>query len=179
MAATRTPTIIEAPALTIVACDVGSAEPNRDDVEPDGSAARRYPRPVEPILHLSLPVTDLDEARHFYVERLGCEAGRVGDGWADVWFYGLQLTLQDDPAHVLDEQGERHFGVTLDAPTLAALVARLEGAGDVRWLDHVTTDFAGTARQQTKAKVIDPSGNVIELKSYADPAAALTATTSR
>jgi extradiol dioxygenase family protein len=134
---------------------------------------------VEPILHLSLPVADLDETLRFYVERLGCAAGRVGDGWTDVWFYGLQLTLQDDPAHVLDEQGARHFGVTLDAPTLAVLLARLESAPDVRWLHRATTDFAGTSRQQTKAKIVDPGGNVIELKSYADPSAALTATTSR
>jgi uncharacterized protein len=134
---------------------------------------------VEPILHLSLPVADLDDARRFYVERLGCAAGRVGDGWLDVWFFGLQLTLQHDPAHVLGEQGERHFGVTLDAPMLDALLSRLQAEEDVCWLLHVATAFTGTPREQKKAKIIDPSGNVIELKTYADPGAALTATTSR
>jgi extradiol dioxygenase family protein len=37
----------------------------------------------------------------------------------------------------------------------------------------VQTDGAGTPREQTKAMIADPSGNAIELKSYADPAAAL------
>jgi uncharacterized protein len=137
---------------------------------------------VDPILHLSLPVADLARARGFYVDVLGCPPGRVREGWLDVWFFGLQLTLQDDPGHVLapEAQGVRHFGVTLGAEELDALLARLDGHGtgadidglDVDWVDRVHTDFAGTPRQQTKAKLRDPDGNVIELKSYADPAAA-------
>ena len=128
---------------------------------------------MEPILHLSLPVTDLGRSRGFYVDVLGCSPGRVRDGWLDVWFYGLQLTLQNDPDHVLapDAQGVRHFGVTLGAEALATLLARLEQR-DVDWVHEVRTDHAGTPREQTKAKVRDPEGNVIELKSYADPAVA-------
>ncbi len=127
---------------------------------------------VDPILHLSLPVADLEDARRFYVDRLGCGIGRVREGWLDGWFFGMQLTLQDDPSHVLDEQGARHFGVTLDAATLGELLDRLEAADDVRWVHHATTDCAGTPQEQSKAKIIDPSGNVIELKAYADAGAA-------
>ena len=65
----------------------------------------------------------------------------------------------------------RHFGVTLGADELAALLARLE-ARPVQWLKRPTTDYAGTPREQTKAMIADPSGNAIELKTYADPAAA-------
>ena len=36
---------------------------------------------MEPILHLSLPVGDLDAARVFYVDTLGCRVGRVREGW--------------------------------------------------------------------------------------------------
>ncbi|HMG40549.1 MAG TPA: VOC family protein [Acidimicrobiales bacterium] len=126
-----------------------------------------------PILHLSLPVADVGRARGFYVDLVGCTPGRVRDGWVDVWFFGLQLTLQHDPDHVMapEATGVRHFGVTLDAATLVDLLARLEAA-DVDWVHRVTTDHAGTPREQTKAKVRDPDGNVVELKSYADPAAA-------
>jgi extradiol dioxygenase family protein len=129
---------------------------------------------MAPILHLSLPVRDLDAARAFYVEVLGCAPGRVRDGWADVWFHGMQLTLQERPEQVLpdDQRGVRHFGVALDRDQLDALVARIERAG-VRWLSPLTTDDPGTDREQTKATLLDPSGNAIELKSYADPASAL------
>ena len=129
--------------------------------------------PVAPILHLSLPVRDLAEARAFYADTLGCEIGRERDGWFDAWFHGMQVTLHLEPAEVVpaDRAGVRHFGVTLAADDLAALFARLESR-PVQWLKRPTTDAAGTAREQTKAKIADPSGNVIELKTYADPRAA-------
>jgi extradiol dioxygenase family protein len=117
----------------------------------------------------------------FYVDVLGCEVGRVRDGWIDVWFYGLQLTLQEHPEQVLpaEHQGVRHFGVTLDAEQLATVLTRLasQPAGQaITWLREVSTDDAGTVREQTKAMIADPSGNAIELKAYADPAAAFAGT---
>jgi extradiol dioxygenase family protein len=129
--------------------------------------------PAAPILHLSLPVRDLAEARAFYADTLGCEIGRQRDGWFDAWFHGMQLTLHLEPGQVLpvDRASVRHFGVTLSADELAALVTRLE-ARPVQWLKRPTTDDAGTERAQTKAMIADPSGNAIELKSYADPSAA-------
>jgi extradiol dioxygenase family protein len=131
---------------------------------------------IEPILHLSLPVRDLDEAKNFYVDVLGCRLGRTGPGGADVWFYGLQLTLQARPEEVLSDQqrGVRHFGVTLSPEALAELLAKLE-QHPVTWLERVHTDHAGTPKEQTKAKLLDPSGNAIEVKSYADLAAGLQA----
>ena len=127
---------------------------------------------MPPILHLSLPVRDLSECRAFYLDVLGCELGREHPLFIDVWFYGLQLTLQQFPDQVLsDEQrGVRHFGVTLGADELSALLARLD-AHPVQWLSPVSTDYAGTPQEQTKAKLLDPSGNAIELKTYVDPSA--------
>jgi uncharacterized protein len=127
---------------------------------------------MAPILHLSLPVRDLAESRAFYHDVLGCEIGRERSTFIDVWFYGLQLTLHENPEQVLsDEQrGVRHFGVTLDADDLAALLARLD-AHAVQWLSPRHTDHPGTPREQTKAKVLDPSGHAIELKTYVDPSA--------
>jgi extradiol dioxygenase family protein len=130
---------------------------------------------MDPVLHLSIVVADLDEASAFYVDMLGCRPGRTHEGWMDVWFFGLQLTLQLQPEYVLPpgRQGNRHFGVTLDAGGFETAVARLHGSPDVTWVAPVSTDHAGTPRQQTKCKVADPSGNVIEFKTYVDPAAAL------
>ncbi len=44
-------------------------------------------------------------------------------------------------------------------------------ATSVQWLVPVATDDAGLPTEQTKAKVCDPSGNVIEFKTYPDVAA--------
>jgi len=128
---------------------------------------------VEPILHLSLPVDDLDLARHFYVDQLGCTPGRTRPDWIDVWFYGMQVTLHAEPRQVLapDGQGVRHFGVTLSRADLDALLERLRSQPIV-WLREATTDHAGTDHEQTKAMIADPSGNAIELKAYPDPRSA-------
>jgi extradiol dioxygenase family protein len=129
---------------------------------------------VTPILHLSLPVRDLAESRKFYVDLLGCQPGREHEGWMDVWFYGMQVTLHKQPDQVLtaDQAGVRHFGVTLTEEQFDAIIARLAGH-PVRWLRPVATDHRGSSRQQTKATVSDPSGNAIELKWYAEPAVGL------
>jgi uncharacterized protein len=130
--------------------------------------------PVQPILHLSIPVRDLDEARDFYVDTLGCRAARARDGFCDVWFYGMQVTLQDQPheAPARRASGCRHFGVTLPRGEFDAVVARLDDRG-AEWVNPVSTEHEGSALEQTKAKVADPSGNVIEIKTYADVASAL------
>ena len=124
---------------------------------------------METFLHLSLPVTELDAALRFYVDTLGCAPGRLrrDQGFADVWFYGMQLTLQEQPDHVLsaEQQGVRHFGAALPPDELAAVMARLDRSS-VAWIERPTVDTDGRLDGKTSAKVSDPSGNVIELKSY-------------
>jgi extradiol dioxygenase family protein len=124
---------------------------------------------VTPILHLSLPVRDLEEARTFYVDGLGCRPGRVRPDWIDVWFWGMQLTLQARPGEVAAsaDQGVRHFGVSLDADELRAVVERLGQVADVEWLTPLARTTEPALSGKTSVKIADPSGNVIELKSYA------------
>ena len=121
------------------------------------------------ILHLSLPVRDLEQARSFYVDVLGCRPGRIRPGWMDVWFWGLQLTLQERPdeVHPPGAQGSRHFGVSLEPAGLEAVLDRLRHAGDaVEWLTPLVATSDPALNGKTSVKVADPSGNVIELKSY-------------
>ncbi len=129
---------------------------------------------MRPILHLSLPVRDVEEARDFYVGALGCQPARRRDDFVDVWFFGLQLTLHDRPdeATGLVPGSARHFGVTLGRDEFDQLVEHLERSG-VEWVSPVRTDDAGLPTEQTKAKIVDPSGNVIEVKTYRDVQAAL------
>lgn len=129
---------------------------------------------MQPILHLSIPVRDVDEARDFYVHTLGCQPARVRAGFADVWFFGLQLTLQDRPQEVAftPEGGSRHFGVTLGRSDFDVVIARLASSG-IDWVVPVSTDDEGLPTEQTKAKIADPSGNVLEFKTYRDVNAAL------
>jgi hypothetical protein len=126
---------------------------------------------MEPVLHLSLPVADLDAAQAFYVDALGCDLGRVRDEFVDVWFFGMQLTLQHRPEQVLPDgqHGVRHFGVTLGRDEIEALLERLRRSSrPVRWITPLETAVDAALDGKTSVKLADPSGNVIELKAYPD-----------
>ena len=125
----------------------------------------------EPILHLSLPVDNLAAARAFYEDALGCRVGRVRDDWFDVWFFGLQLTLQLRPSEArgASEQGVRHFGVVLsDLATFDGLIARLRDHG-IKWLVEPTLHSEAMLSGKFAGKLADPAGNVLEIKYYDDP----------
>lgn len=117
---------------------------------------------------------DLDEAKRFYVDTLGCEAARAREGYQDVWFYGMQITLHDRPEESsgLHPGSVRHFGVTLGRDEFDEVTSRVAARG-VEWVSPISTDDEGKPTEQTKTKIADPSGNVIELKTYADVVAAL------
>jgi extradiol dioxygenase family protein len=125
-----------------------------------------------PVLHLSLPVDDLRAARSFYEHTLGCRIGREREDWFDAWFYGLQLTLQLRPLEVMtvSQQGVRHFGVVLPSLTeFDELVNRVAASGHP-WISKPEIHSHSELNGKLGGKLVDPSGNVIEIKFYADDA---------
>lgn len=126
--------------------------------------------------HLAFPVTDLQAARRFYGELLGCPEGRSDERWVDFDFWGHQVV-----AH-LTEEGEggpatndvdgddvpaRHFGVILGWEAFDALAERLTAAG-VRFRIEPRLRFAGEPGEQKTFFLDDPSGNVLEFKAFRD-----------
>jgi len=125
-----------------------------------------------PVLHLSLPVDDLHAARDFYERTLGCRIGREREDWFDAWFFGLQLTLQLRPQEVMDvsQQGVRHFGVVLPSLTeFDELVHRVAASGHP-WISKPEIHSDAELNGKLGGKLADPSGNIIEIKFYADSA---------
>src|SRR5476651_814264 len=57
--------------------------------------------------HVAVPVYDLDEARKFYREVLGCSEGRSSDIWTDFNLYGHQFVIHLKPRPA--EKSEHHF----------------------------------------------------------------------
>ena len=55
--------------------------------------------------HLAIPCGDLEIAKKFYSETLGCRLDNSAQEWADVDFWGNELTLHKSE-HKLDN--ERH-----------------------------------------------------------------------
>lgn len=124
---------------------------------------------MRPIFHLSFPVIDLDASLVFYTEKLGGRIGRREQEWADVALFGAQITLQHRPQDILHPMPRsRHFGATLDWQEWEKLTGGLNA-----FVEEPRNQFAGTEREQAKAMLADPSGNLIEIKAYRHPVAVL------
>ncbi|MEL6487455.1 MAG: VOC family protein [Pseudomonadota bacterium] len=128
-----------------------------------------------PPFHLAFPVDDLDAARRFYGELLGCAEGRSSEEWIDFDFHGHQIV-----AHLSDEAGDRaandvdgehvpvpHFGLVLGMEEWRALAERLEAAG-TQFVIAPTIRFAGKPGEQATMFLRDPAGNALEFKAFAD-----------
>lgn len=128
--------------------------------------------------HLAFPVHDLESARAFYGTVLACPQGREADHWIDYNFYGHQIV-----AHLDESCTERvgienavdgdavpvpHFGVVLTLDQFEELQGRLEERDDTRWVIKPRVRFAGEVGEQRTMFLLDPSGNALEFKAFAD-----------
>jgi extradiol dioxygenase family protein len=131
-----------------------------------------------PPFHLAFPVHDLDAARAFYGELLGCPEGRSDTDWIDFDFFGHQIVAHLAPgqrpaAHTNPVDGHDvpvpHFGAVLRMEQWQELADRLTAAG-TRFVIEPNVRFAGLPGEQATMFFHDPSGNAIEIKAMRDPA---------
>jgi extradiol dioxygenase family protein len=128
-----------------------------------------------PRFHLAFPVHDLDEARRFYGELLGCAEGRSSTQWVDFDFHGHQIVAHlcagrtEDGFNEVDGENVpvRHFGVILSLPAWHALTNKLQAA-KVRFIIEPQIRFAGQPGEQATCFFLDPSGNALEFKAFAN-----------
>jgi uncharacterized protein len=138
---------------------------------PNHLPAANYPR-----FHLAFPVTDLAEARRFYGGFLGCPEGRSSEDWVDFDFFGHQIvahkvaaSAMSDATSLVDgkEVPVRHFGVVTDRATWDSLAARLRAA-QLSFVIEPYVRFAGEPGEQATMFFLDPFGNALEFKAFAD-----------
>lgn len=126
--------------------------------------------------HLAFPVSDLESAREFYTDVLGCKTGRSSDHWIDFDFYGHQVVAHLSPeesglSQKNDVDGDqvpvRHFGVVLSMDDWEQLAERLKSK-DVSFIIEPHIRFKGQAGEQATMFFLDPSGNALEFKAFRD-----------
>jgi extradiol dioxygenase family protein len=131
-----------------------------------------------PPFHLAFPVHSLEAARGFYGDLLGCPEGRSSPEWVDFNFYGHQIVAHLSP----DEAGHRntsavdgdnvpvrHFGAVLSMEQWEAVAEKLRGAG-TKFVIEPHIRFKGEVGEQATMFFLDPSGNAIEFKAFANMA---------
>ena len=130
-----------------------------------------------PPFHLAFPVHDIAVARQFYGELLGCPEGRSSNEWVDFNFYGHQIV-----AHLAPEECNRrgssskvddhdvpvrHFGAVLNLAQWQQLADKLTAAG-TKFVIEPYIRFKGEPGEQATMFFMDPSGNAIEIKAFAN-----------
>jgi hypothetical protein len=130
---------------------------------------------MKSVFHLAYNVRDLDEARAFYGGLLGCTEGRSTDSWVDFDFFGHQISLHLGEPFATKATGKvgdhmvpmPHLGFVLRSDDWARLADKLTAEG-LEFVIAPTTRFAGEPGEQNTMFFLDPSGNPIEVKGFAD-----------
>ena len=128
--------------------------------------------------HFAFPVDSLASARAFYGGLLGCPEGRSSEAWVDFDLYGHQIVAHLAPGEAGhrytgevdgDDVPVRHFGVVLSLDEWQALADKLRAAG-TKFVIEPHVRFKGQVGEQATMFFLDPCGNALEFKAFADPA---------
>jgi extradiol dioxygenase family protein len=126
-------------------------------------------REARDAFHLAIPVRDLDEARRFYVDQLGCHLARTYPDRITVDFFGDQLVchLSNDVMSV-PALYPRHFGITFrDRADLDGVLTLAIQRG-LPFFQMVQPRFKDLVEEHLTFVLQDPSNNLLEFKHYRD-----------
>ena len=124
--------------------------------------------------HLAFPVYNIEETKLWYVNILGCGIGRESTRWVDFNFFGHQIS-----AHLTDEKNSklatnnvdqknipiRHFGIILEWNDWTQLSEKLNKL-KIKFVVEPYIRFKDKNGEQATMFIKDPSGNVLEFKSF-------------
>lgn len=128
-------------------------------------------------LHLAIPAGDLEVAKTFYCDVLGCKTGNSEEGrWVDIDFWGNELTLHQSVERLptvrhdvdMGAVAVPHFGIHLSEDEFNNLKKRIEDAG-LEYLDKPYRRFIGDEFEQKTFFIEDTNGNVLEMKTMVNP----------
>lgn len=141
----------------------------------DRPSPELLPDSAIPRFHLAVPVDDLDAARHFYGSVLGLSQGRSADTWIDWNLHGHQFVTHLAPGGLAPAHNEvdghavpvPHFGLLLSVAEFHRLAERLRSNG-ARFVIEPYVRFEGQTGEQWTMFLLDPAGNALEFKAFAD-----------
>jgi extradiol dioxygenase family protein len=131
---------------------------------------------METLFHLSLPCTDVEDTKKFYVETIGAILGRHSNNWADINLFGHQITFTqagkfnfNNPNYVFEGKilPSFHFGIILNVDRWGAMYSKLNKLN----LELVTqaTFLKNKSGEHLSFFVKDPNSYMLEFKSFKEP----------
>lgn len=120
------------------------------------------------LFHLAFPIHDIEAAKRFYVDGLGCTLGRESGRAVTFRLAGHQLV-----AHLVDEPKEmqkgiypRHFGLVFLSKSQWQALAERASAKGLPFFQQPRIRFPGTRIEHHTFFLQDPSQNLLEFKHY-------------
>jgi uncharacterized protein len=125
------------------------------------------------IFHLAFPIENIPATKKFYIDGLGCIAGRETNSSIILNLYGHQLV-----AHITKEQLSiqtgiypRHFGIVFTILTDWQALLDRSIAQELKFYQSAKHRFPGEITEHRTFFLIDPFANLLEFKYYTHPAA--------
>ena len=118
---------------------------------------------MQPPVHLSLAVPDIERSVEFFQLLGGAVTHRDPSGYVNLAVRGVQLTLASGNAAT---DAELHFGWNVTLAEFEAIAQRLLSSPHAQVIAPPRVVDAGTPLERTKMYVRCPAGYVIELKGY-------------
>lgn len=120
------------------------------------------------LFHLAFPVTDLQEAKRFYVEGLGCSLGRESAHSVILELRGHQIVAQLTDQSLEPPKGiyPRHFGLVFTAAEDWQALADRAKAKGLHFYQQPRRRFPGTKIEHATFFLEDPFHNLLEFKHY-------------
>ena len=135
------------------------------------------PKKLRPF-HLAFPVDNLEKAKQFYVDTLGCTTGREKQESCVFKFFGHQIVahlvpqmpnMSTNPVDGRDIPA-MHFGIVMEWDDWHQLKDKLNKDG-VEFVIGPYTRYEDQPGSQATMFIVDPSGNHLEFKSFKDESA--------
>lgn len=120
------------------------------------------------IFHLAFPVADIDRAKEFYGDGLGCEIGRETRNAVIMNLYGHQIVAHVTSEPLTPQKGiyPRHFGLIFTSEAdWEALLERAKQK-NLSFYQEAKHRFVGLPTEHRTFFLEDPFHNFLEFKYY-------------
>ena len=118
--------------------------------------------------HLAFPTHDIESAKRFYVDGLGCILGRESSHAVTFGLAGHQLVAHLTPELPPSQQGiyPHHFGLVLPSQEAWQALVDQATAKGLTFYQQPRVRFPGTRIEHRTFFLEDPSHNLLEFKHY-------------
>jgi len=120
------------------------------------------------VFHLAIPIGNIEKAKEFYGDGLGCQIGRSNQSAVIFNFNGHQLVTHLTNDEIFSQKGiyPRHFGLIFEEQSAWENLWERAQTRKLTIFQDLKIRFAGLITEHGTFFLLDPFHNVLEFKYY-------------